>query len=79
MDSKDGRARHAFLSSAVRSILRIRVPLLLAFLAVTLFLSIKLRNMRQADPMKSMYPDGHPFLPALDAIENQAEPGSLSR
>ena len=56
-------------------ILRFRVPVLIAFLVVTAVLSIQIKNLRPAaDPLGSMVPEGHPFLPALQAIERMAPP-----
>jgi len=61
------------------SVVRFRVPILLVFLAVTALLCSQLGNIRlAADPLSSMYPSGHPFLPALQAIKKMApEPRML--
>ncbi len=61
------------------SLVRFRIPILIALLAVTAFLCSKLGNIRlAADPLSSLYPSGHPFLPALQAIKKMApEPRML--
>jgi len=61
------------------SVLRFRIPILIFLLAVTAFLSSQLGNIRLApDPLSSMYPSRHPFLPALQAIKKMApEPRML--
>jgi len=52
--------------------------LLLAFLAVAAFLCFQLKNLTFSDPMESLYPEGHPFLPALKAINKMSpEPRML--
>jgi len=61
------------------SVVRFRTPILIFLLAVTAFLCSQLGNIRlTADPLASMYPSGHPFLPALQAIKKMApEPRML--
>jgi predicted RND superfamily exporter protein len=61
------------------SVVRFRIPILIVLLAVTAFLCLQLGNIRLApDPLSSLYPSGHPFLPALQAIEKMApEPRML--
>ncbi len=61
------------------SVVRFRIPILIILLAVTAFLCSQLGNIRlTADPLSSMYPSGHPFLPALQAIKKMApEPRML--
>jgi len=61
------------------SVVRFRIPILIVFLAVTAFLCSQIGNIRlAADPLSSMYPSGHPFLPALQAIKKMApEPRML--
>ena len=55
------------------SVVRFRIPILIFLLAVTAFLCSQLGNIRlAADPLASMYPSGHPFLPALQAIKKMA-------
>jgi hypothetical protein len=60
-------------------LLRFRVPVLAVFLAGTAFLFSQLTHIRPAgDPLGSMLPTGHPFLPALQAIRKMApEPRML--
>lgn len=54
-------------------ILRFRLPILVLFLTGTALLCSQLGKIRlTADPLGSMYPSGHPFLPALEAIREMA-------
>jgi predicted RND superfamily exporter protein len=61
------------------SVVRFRVPILILLLAVTAFLCAQLGKIRlTTDPMASLYPTGHPFLPALQATQKMApEPRML--
>ena len=78
MGEGNGRTRTAIVPFAVRTILRHRIPALIVLLAITALLCIQLPNIRQADPLGSMYPEDHPFLPALEAIKKMApEPRML--
>ena len=63
----------------MRSLVRFRVPILIGFLALTVLLCSQIGNVRlTADPLASMFPFGHPFLPALKAIKRMApEPRML--
>jgi len=76
---KSGQAPRRGMSCDVKFILRFRIPVLIVFLAVTALLCLQFENIRlPADPLGSMYPAGHPFLPALEAIEEMApEPRML--
>ena len=67
-------SRHIRLQSrVVRFVLCHRAITLLAFLAATGFLCFELRHLEMAeDPLQSMYPDGHPFLPVLESIRKMA-------
>jgi hypothetical protein len=60
-------------------LLRFRVPILAVFLTGTVLLASRLSHIRPAgDPLGSMLPTGHPFLPALQAIREMApEPRML--
>jgi predicted RND superfamily exporter protein len=60
-------------------ILRFRIPVLITVAAATVFLCTQLKDLRLTeDPLGSMYPAGHPFLPALEAIQKMApEPRML--
>jgi len=72
-NEKSGRAPLRGVSCDVKFILRFRIPVLLGFLAVTVLLCLQLGNIRLAqDPLGSMYPAEHPFLPALEAIGEMA-------
>lgn len=59
--------------------LRFRGFVLIAFVAATLFLCSQLKNIKlTVDPLESMYPPGHPFLPALQAVKKMVpEPRML--
>ncbi len=61
------------------SVVRFRIPILIVLLAATAFLCSQLGNIRlAADTLSSLYPSGHPFLPALQAIKKMApEPRML--
>ena len=57
----------------LRILLRFRAVTLFLFLAATVFLCVQIKNLRlDPDPLGSLYPAGHPFIPALDAIEAMA-------
>jgi uncharacterized protein len=60
-------------------VLRFRIPMAIAFTAATVFLAAQFGNVRLTeDPLGSMYPAGHEFLPALEAIGKMApEPRML--
>ncbi len=75
----NGQTAESGTFSMMESILKFRILILIAFAIVIAFLSAELKNLKlTADPMKSMYPDGHPFLPALEATEQMApEPRML--
>ena len=76
---KSGRAPLRGVSCDVKFTLRFRIPVLILFLAVTALFCLQLENIRLTpDPLGSMYPAGHPFLPSLEAIGEMApEPRML--
>ena len=65
------RRRDPFIPG--RFVHRYPLLLLILFTGATLLLSLRLGAIRVAeDPLRSLYPEGHPFLPALQAIEEMA-------
>lgn len=63
----------------VRLVLRFRLVLALFLVAATVLCGIRLKDLRACpDPLDSLYPEGHPYLPALEAIRKMApEPRML--
>ena len=74
-----GQARESRGTSfTMRFILRYRIPVLIVLLAATALLACQIRHVRlTADPLGSMFPEGHPFLPAFQATERMAPPPHL--
>lgn len=79
MRDQIGQTRPRWMSQKVALLLRLRGPCLVLLSVVTGVLCFQLKNIRMAaDPLESMYPSDHPFLPALGAIKKMApEPRML--
>jgi hypothetical protein len=64
--SRTGHEQHSPVFSLVKAVLGHRAVALTGFLALTALASFGLARLKlSSDPLTPMYPEGHPFRPAL--------------
>ncbi len=78
MDEKMVNGSCGWRAYDVRFILRYRVVCLIVLLSAMGFFCFQLKNLKMAaDPLESMYPTGHPFLPVMNDIKEMAKEPSM--